>query len=141
MEVEQNKEPEQQALAAREVTYLTKQAFPAPPESVTIILRGLLGLAFDGRNACEVGRFNGAPTHQPHNLVLRSWRRAPTCPAAHTAHPSPTTSAEIRVFGERDLDGVYAFTVDPNTTKPFNRFNPANDPKDFGWVLDFEGPD
>jgi hypothetical protein len=41
--------------------------------------------------------------------------------------------------GERDLDGVYAFVKDP--VNPFNRFGPMNDPRDFNWALDFEGPD
>jgi hypothetical protein len=55
--------------------------------------------------------------------------------------PRPRSSFSIHV-DKPDLsvlDGVYVYEKNPN--QPFVRADPTNDPKDFRWILDFEGPD
>ncbi|HKQ08062.1 MAG TPA: hypothetical protein VJ464_23250 [Blastocatellia bacterium] len=119
-------------------TYVPKGHFEdGSRPNLVVVLRGLLLLAFDGTNQCEIGAVKlpePAPNDQPHDFEIRIWEQADQCPGINEPDRSrivPNDRFEIIVDSPAVYDGVYVFASDP----------PRSDPKDFGFVPDFEGDD
>src|SRR5437870_13699858 len=129
-------------MATPKTTHAVRQVFPTPPPTVIVVFRGLLTFCFSGNLNCEVGINNQAPVDtQKHQLNIKVWKRQPSCPLApiiDLSDPTRTREIELTVHNPAELDGVYVYQHEP--MRPFDRMSTATDPKDFRWVLDFEGP-
>lgn len=127
-----------------------RDPFPPEPPTVKLIFHGLFCCFFDGMKECFVGTHNtthraGGPhtgTH-PHDYEVRILQKDNGAPTV--LHPSP--AGDPRGFPPLDITvtgsafpggvapGVYVYTGPLHDQ--FGR-RPADDPRDWRWVIDFE---
>ena len=131
-------------MAIPKTTYAVKRAFPVDASSdpvvpsVIVVFKGLLTFCFAGNLNCEVGINNQVPPTQRHQLNIKVWKK-PGC-VLRVDQDIPIGSAvDIEVHRPAELDGVYVYEPDPFL--PLDRLSAGSDPRDFRWMLDFEGPD
>lgn len=122
---------------------------------VLLLFHGLFNFRFDGTRNCEVLIHNTTHTtghKHPHHFSIAVYAAADsesirgpimTIPVDDsTIHPEGYSINVVNAVHE--MDGVYVYA--PNTPNGFDRTRldsdiNANDPLDFRWMLDFDGPE